>query len=134
MKIVFNLLAWRLSMIKTKKTGKNIKSIRYTKSKIKKVVHKPVAKAAKVKATKAIKPKKETKVKITKAKSTQQPAAKKTIRKSVVKSNNRLPKVVSHSAKKVERKVSPKPSIFKRILTAEGWKRMILGGRKPTKS
>lgn len=62
-----------------------------------------------------------------------QSAPKKDIKKNVVKSKTPSPKTISRSAKKVEPKTTSKKPPSNRILTAEGWKRIMMRDQKHSK-
>lgn len=59
------------------------------------------------------------------AKTIKRPAAKKAVDKTVIRSKKPAAKVVISSKKKPAKKASTKTSTFKKILTAEGWKRLF---------
>ncbi len=97
--------------IRKKVVKKSLKTSKHTKAKVVKFKRKPAQKVVK-KAAKPSKPKQ-------------------IIKKRVVKSKKPAAKTISHSTKKPVAKVISKMVVpFKKILTAEGWRRMMLKKHK----
>jgi hypothetical protein len=68
------------------------------------------------------------------AKVTKRAASKKVVKKSVIKSKKPAAKSVAANAKKTAPKKVKKASFIQRILTAEGWNRLMMRKRKSAKA